>query len=73
MPLPVSKVEPPPIAIIISISRNHIFHTSKTQRKILAKYIKDMSSETPDVETFLFVKENDEPNRKRKLHRHCNQ
>ena len=23
--------------------------------KILAKYIKDMSSETPDVETFLFV------------------
>ena len=26
--------------------------------KILTKYIKDMSSETPDVETFLFVKEN---------------
>ena len=26
--------------------------------KILAKYIKDMSSETPDVETFLFVKQN---------------
>ena len=26
--------------------------------KILASYIKDMSSETPDVETFLFVKEN---------------
>ena len=26
--------------------------------KILAKYIKDISSETPDVETFLFVKEN---------------
>lgn len=25
---------------------------------ILAKYIKDMSSETPNVETFLFVKEN---------------
>ena len=25
---------------------------------ILAKYIKDMSSETPDVETFLFVREN---------------
>ena len=25
---------------------------------ILAKYIKDMSSETPDIETFLFVKEN---------------
>ena len=26
--------------------------------KILAKYIKDMSSETPDIETFLYVKEN---------------
>ncbi len=26
--------------------------------KILAKYIKDMSSETPDIETFLFVREN---------------
>ncbi len=26
--------------------------------KIYAKYIKDMSSETADVETFLFVKEN---------------
>ena len=26
--------------------------------KILAKYIKDMSSETPDVDTFLFVKDN---------------
>ena len=26
--------------------------------KILAKYIKDMSSETPDIETYLFVKEN---------------
>tara|TARA_B100000989_G_scaffold117865_1_gene86729 strand:- start:14614 stop:15042 length:429 start_codon:yes stop_codon:yes gene_type:complete len=26
--------------------------------KILANYIKDMSSETPNVETFLFVKEN---------------
>ena len=25
--------------------------------KILAKYIKDMSSETPDVETYLYVKE----------------
>ena len=24
--------------------------------KILAEFIKDMSSETPDVETFLFVK-----------------
>ena len=26
--------------------------------KILAKYINDMSSETPDIETFIFVKEN---------------
>ena len=26
--------------------------------KILSQYIKDMSSETPDVETFLFVKDN---------------
>ena len=26
--------------------------------KILTNYIKDMSSETPDVETYLFVKEN---------------
>ncbi len=26
--------------------------------KILAKYIKDMSSETPNIETFLFVREN---------------
>ena len=26
--------------------------------KVLAKYIKDMSSETPDIETFIFVKDN---------------
>ncbi len=26
--------------------------------KVLTKYIKDMSSETPDVETFIFVKSN---------------
>mgnify|MGYP001475668105 CR=1 FL=1 len=26
--------------------------------KVLAKYIKDMSSETPDVETYLFVRDN---------------
>ena len=26
--------------------------------KILAQYVKDMSSETPDIQTFLFVKEN---------------
>ena len=31
---------------------------TKENFKILAKYIKDMSSETKDVETFLFVKEN---------------
>ena len=28
----------------------------KTNYKILGKYIKDMSSETPDIETYLFVK-----------------
>ena len=32
--------------------------TTTKKYKILAKYIKDMSSETPDIETFLFVKEN---------------
>jgi len=26
--------------------------------KILAKYIKDMSSETPDIETYIFVRDN---------------
>ena len=26
--------------------------------KIIAKYVKDMSSETPDIETYLFVKDN---------------
>ena len=26
--------------------------------KIIASFIKDMSSETPDVETFIFVREN---------------
>jgi len=26
--------------------------------EILGKYIKDLSSETPDVETYLFVKDN---------------
>ena len=30
----------------------------KKDYKILAKYIKDMSSETPDAETYLFVKDN---------------
>ena len=29
----------------------------KENYKILGKYIKDMSSETPDIETFLFVRE----------------
>ena len=31
--------------------------TMKENYKILGKYIKDMSSETPDIETFLFVKD----------------
>ena len=26
--------------------------------KILAEFIKDISSETPDIETYIFVKEN---------------
>ena len=30
----------------------------KEKFKILAKYIKDVSSETPNIETFLFVKDN---------------
>ncbi len=30
----------------------------KQNFKILAKFIKDMSSETPNIETFLFVKDN---------------
>ena len=32
--------------------------TMNEDYKILGKYIKDMSSETPNVETFLFVKDN---------------
>ena len=32
--------------------------TMTEKYKILAKYIKDSSSETPDLETYLFVKEN---------------
>ena len=32
--------------------------TMSENYKILGKYIKDMSSETKDVETFLFVKDN---------------
>ena len=33
--------------------------TTMTKKfKILAEYIKDVSSETPDIETFLFVIEN---------------
>ena len=31
--------------------------TTTENYKILGKYIKDMSSETPDIETFLFVKD----------------
>jgi len=30
----------------------------KIKHKILSGYVKDMSSETPDIETFLFVKDN---------------
>ena len=30
----------------------------KEKYKILSKYVKDMSSETPNIETYLFVKEN---------------
>ena len=32
--------------------------TMSENYKILGRYIKDMSSETPDVETYLFVREN---------------
>ena len=32
--------------------------TMSENYKILRKYIKDMSSETPDIETYLFVKDN---------------
>ncbi len=32
--------------------------TMTKKYKILAKYIKDLSSETPNIETFLFVKDN---------------
>ena len=32
--------------------------TMNENYKILGRYIKDMSSETPDVETYLFVREN---------------
>jgi len=32
--------------------------TMTEKYKILAKYIKDLSSETPDLETYLFVKDN---------------
>ena len=31
--------------------------TMTEKYKILGKYIKDMSSETPDIETYIFVKE----------------
>ena len=32
--------------------------TTMEKYKILGKYIKDMSSETPDIETYIFVKDN---------------
>ena len=32
--------------------------TMTKKYKILGKYIKDMSSETPDIETYIFVREN---------------
>ena len=32
--------------------------TMTEKYKILAKYIKDISSETPNIETYLFAKEN---------------
>jgi preprotein translocase subunit SecB len=32
--------------------------TMTKKYKILGKYIKDMSSETPDVETYIFVRDN---------------
>ena len=32
--------------------------TTTEKYKILGQYIKDMSSETPDIETFIFVKDN---------------
>ena len=31
--------------------------TMKEKYKILSKYIKDISGETPDIETFIFVKD----------------
>ena len=35
-----------------------LINKNSEKLKILAKYIKDMSSETPDIETFLFVRDN---------------
>ena len=32
--------------------------TTSRKFKILAKFVKDISSETPDVQTYLFVKDN---------------
>ena len=32
--------------------------TMTKKYKILGKYIKDMSSETPDIETYVFVRDN---------------
>ena len=40
------------------MSSKTLMMTKTENYKILAKYIKDMSSETSDIETFLFVKKN---------------
>ena len=41
---------------MVNMKMQKIIMTEKF--KILAKYIKDMSSETPDIETYIFVKDN---------------
>ena len=39
------------------IVNDRYYENFKENYKILGKYIKDMSSETPDIETFLFVRD----------------
>ncbi len=39
------------------VSLKKLKMTTNENYKILGKYIKDMSSETPDIETYLFVKD----------------
>ena len=39
------------------VSLKRLMKMTKENYKILGKYIKDMSSETPDIETFLFVRD----------------